>query len=104
MISMNVSSFGGDPKRITLAGQSAGAHSVHVHLLEAELGRVTPLFQKAIIQSGAIGSLGPCSLGEADRTGQIFVANLVLDQRKLKKGWNFSDAFQRRSLSAWESN
>jgi carboxylesterase type B len=65
-VSQNISSFGGDPTRITIGGQSAGASSVHAHVLEAkyELGR--PLFRRAIVQSAAVGTLGPLSLTEAD--------------------------------------
>ncbi|XP_041378201.1 acetylcholinesterase-like [Gigantopelta aegis] len=45
----NIHRFGGDPKRITLFGESAGAASVNHHLL-SPLSR--DLFQFAILQSG----------------------------------------------------
>jgi len=45
----NISSFGGDPSNVTIFGVSAGAASVHYHLL-SPLSR--GLFHKAIIQSG----------------------------------------------------
>ncbi|KAJ5915871.1 carboxylesterase [Penicillium verhagenii] len=70
-VSRNISAFGGDPEKITLAGQSAGSHSVHVHLLESDLGGTKPLFRKAIMQSGAVGVLGPCSLERANRNWEM---------------------------------
>ncbi|XP_041360892.1 acetylcholinesterase-like [Gigantopelta aegis] len=45
----NIDRFGGDPKRITLFGESAGAASINYHLL-SPLSR--DLFQFAILQSG----------------------------------------------------
>jgi carboxylesterase type B len=75
-ISQNISSFGGDPSRITPGGQSAGAISVHAHVLEAKYGVGRPLFRRAIIQSGAVGTLGPLSLTEADRKWEMLCKHL----------------------------
>jgi carboxylesterase type B len=69
-ISKNIAAFGGDPEKTTIAGQSCGASSVHAHLLEAELGdsgNSKALFQKAILQSGALGCAGPRPMADADR-------------------------------------
>ena len=45
----HITAFGGDPANVTLAGQSAGAHSVGLHLVSPGSGG---LFHRAIMQSG----------------------------------------------------
>ncbi|WP_245413965.1 carboxylesterase/lipase family protein [Fulvimarina endophytica] len=52
----NIEAFGGDPERITIAGESAGAASVGYHLVTD--GSKT-LFSQAICQSGAVNMFHP---------------------------------------------
>lgn len=64
----NIHLFGGDPDRITISGESAGAMSVAAHYA---LPRSAPYFAQAIIMSGNDDSL---SFAEAARDGDRFAA------------------------------
>lgn len=50
-VKRNIGSFGGDPEKITLFGESAGGWSVNYQLLSQ---KSKGLFNSAIIQSGSI--------------------------------------------------
>ena len=50
-VSDNIEHFGGDKEKITLLGESAGGSSTHFHVVVHESKK---LFQRAIIQSGAV--------------------------------------------------
>ncbi|XP_049525759.1 acetylcholinesterase-like isoform X2 [Dermacentor silvarum] len=49
-IKSNANAFGGDPDRVTIVGQSAGAFSVGIHLISP---KSKGLFRRAIMQSGS---------------------------------------------------
>lgn len=75
-ISQNISAFGGDASKITIAGQSAGGVSTQLHVFEAKFGSQQPLFRRAIQQSGGIKTMGPNGMDIANEKWQSLYAKL----------------------------
>ena len=75
-VQRNIANFGGGPKNVTIAGQSAGGGSV---LSQIAYQGNKGLFERGIIQSGIVKSINgswgltkPCSLEEAAKKGEEF--------------------------------
>lgn len=73
-VSRNIDQFGGDPGNVTIFGQSSGAVSCHLHLLNEESRRY---FHKLICQSACATSGWALSKNPSEKAVQL--ANLIND-------------------------
>jgi para-nitrobenzyl esterase len=79
-VSSNIQAFGGDPARITVIGQSGGAHSI-VGLQGAS--RAIGLFQRAVLQSAPLG-MPAAPAATAERSTRIFLEELGMSDPTLE--------------------
>ena len=69
----NIAKFGGDPRNITVAGQSAGAEDTGLLMTSSAKG----LFQKAIAESGTPMLVVIPPLAQAEQSGAAFAASAL---------------------------
>lgn len=70
----NIRQFGGDPKKVTIFGESAGGAAVNALMVSP---RARGLFIRAAVQSG-LGRERTLSLAEAEKAGEEFAATVGL--------------------------
>lgn len=94
-VQANIEQFGGDPQQVTLFGESAGGHSVGLHMISPQS---YPLFKRAILQSGVPISYLRSYDVNADNTGSAMSEGVssIMMAKRLKC---FKDVAEPESLS-----
>jgi para-nitrobenzyl esterase len=83
-IQRNIASFGGDPRNVTIFGESGGGAKV-LTLMTAPSAK--GLFQKGIVESGAVESMGPyvMSKEQSEKVTDLTLRELGITKDSLEK-------------------
>ncbi len=90
----NIAGFGGDPGKVTIGGQSAGADNVY-NLMLSPLTEGRNLFSQAVSMSGGLGDF--LNVPPSDDTSNLMI-DWLLQEDGLADGWE-SAAAERQRMS-----
>jgi para-nitrobenzyl esterase len=97
-VQRNIARFGGDPAKVTIAGESAGGQSVCDQMASPA---ARGLFRGAVIESGSYGDCAGTTRSDADRTGTAFAQALGCTDTACLRGKSAEEILNTQGRFSW---